>query len=98
MSWYEIRGDGALIRLWVQPKSSKNLVVGLFGTPPRLKLRIKAPPVEGRANEEVIEFLSSLLTRPRSAISLIRGETSRQKDVFCQGLTEEVLLAKLRAR
>ncbi len=71
---------GTLIRLHVQPKARRRLIVGLHDG--RLKLCVTAPADRGRANAEVIELLAESLDLPPSAIQLIRGETSRKKDVL----------------
>lgn len=74
--------DRVLLRIYVQPGASKNEVKGFFGDPARLKVKIKAPPVEGAANAEVIKFFSDLLGISKSKIEILRGETSRKKDLL----------------
>jgi uncharacterized protein (TIGR00251 family) len=59
-----------------------------------LKVRIHAPPVEGRANETLCEFLAETLGLPRRAVTVLRGNASRQKMVHIAGLT----LAGVKAR
>ena len=76
----------------VIPGASRDEVAGTMGNAVKIKLR--APPVEGRANEALVEFLSEQLDLPRRAISLERGETSRQKLLRIEGLD----LAAVRAR
>ena len=76
----------------VIPGASRDEVAGTMGNAVKIKLR--APPVEGRANEALVEFLSEQLDLPRRAISLERGETSRQKLLRIEGLD----LATVRAR
>ena len=76
----------------VIPGASRDEVVGTMGNAVKIKLR--APPVEGRANEALIEFLAAKLELPRRAISLERGDTSRQKLLRIDGLD----LATVRAR
>ena len=61
----------------VIPGASRDEVAGTMGTAVKIKLR--APPVEGRANEALVEFLAEHLGLPRRAIALERGDTSRQK-------------------
>lgn len=63
----------------VQPGAKKSMVDGLLGD--RLKLRIAAPAVEGKANKAVLEFLAGVLGVRKSQVSLLRGETSREKTV-----------------
>lgn len=71
-----------ILKIYVQPGASKNEFVGLYGDPPRLKLKIKAQPQDGEANAEVITFLAKSLGISKSKIEIFRGHTSRQKDVL----------------
>ena len=76
----------------VIPGASRDEVAGTMGNAVKIKLR--APPVEGRANEALVEFLAEQLDLPRRAISLERGDTSRQKLLRIEGID----LATVRAR
>ena len=58
-------------------------------------VRLKAPPVEGAANEALIEFLSYTFKRPRRAIALLSGEKSRDKRISIEGLTDAEFTARL---
>jgi uncharacterized protein (TIGR00251 family) len=69
----------------VQPRARKNEVVGTIEN--ALKIRLRAPAVEGRANEALCEFLAELLKRPKSAVRLLAGERSRIKRVEVFGVT-----------
>jgi uncharacterized protein (TIGR00251 family) len=60
-----------------------------------LKVKVHAPPVEGRANEALCEFLAEELALPRRAVTVLRGDTSRQKTVRIDGLTLAEVRAKL---
>jgi len=66
------------------PGAPKNQVCGWLGE--ALKIKIQAPPVEGRANEALIEFLAEALEVPRRTVTLVRGDTSRHKTVRIDGL------------
>ena len=68
---------GLKFNLYVQPRSSRNQVVGLHGN--ALKVKIKAPPVEGAANKMCIAVLAKALNVPKSAIELVSGKTARTK-------------------
>jgi uncharacterized protein (TIGR00251 family) len=72
--------QGVILRILVQPRASKTEFAEAMED--RLKLRISSPPVDGKANNEIIKFLSKTLRLPKNRISLIRGETSRRKDIF----------------
>jgi uncharacterized protein (TIGR00251 family) len=84
---FDASENGCVIRLLIQPKASKTEVIGPFGEPPRLKLRVMAPPVEGAANAAVLEFLAKKLGVAKNKVHLIRGEQSRLKDFLVQGLS-----------
>jgi uncharacterized protein (TIGR00251 family) len=60
-----------------------------------LKVKVHAPPVEGRANEALCEFLADRLGLPRRAIRVLRGDTSRQKLLRIAGLSLETVKTKL---
>ncbi|MDL2285927.1 DUF167 domain-containing protein [Desulfococcaceae bacterium OttesenSCG-928-F15] len=79
--------EGVRIALHVQPKASKSEITGLHGN--ALKLRIKAPPVDGAANEACLKFLAKLLKRPVSSLVLVSGQSSRQKQVLVPGREDE---------
>ncbi len=82
------------IRLAVQPGATHTRVVGLFDG--CLKLQIKAPPIEGRANEAVIAWLAERLSLPRGSIRLTSGEHSRRKRLELDSpLSSEALSARL---
>jgi uncharacterized protein (TIGR00251 family) len=85
------------IAVQVQPGAKKTEVVGVHGD--ALKLKLQAPPIEGRANEALVKFLSSVLSVPKSAVTITHGQTNRRKlvEVASKGLTpEEVGLVLLR--
>ncbi|HWK74177.1 MAG TPA: DUF167 family protein [Povalibacter sp.] len=65
--------------LQIQPGAARDELVGLHGE--RLKIRISAPPVDGRANRHLIDYLAEIFGVPRARITLLRGETGRAKTV-----------------
>lgn len=82
-TWLEQKDDGVLIRVQVQPGASKTLIVGIHGD--RLKVRIAAPPVDGAANEELLVFLKKKIKIRGISLELVRGATSKMKDILCVG-------------
>lgn len=74
------------------PNAPRSAIAGWLGD--ALKVKVHAPPVEGRANEVLCEFLADEFGLPRRAVTVLRGDTSRQKVLRIEGLT----LAELRAR
>lgn len=73
-----------VVPLHVQPRAAKTEVVGLHGD--AIKIRLKAPPVEGAANDELIRFLAKKLGVPRHAVRIVSGATSRTKRVSVDGI------------
>lgn len=84
--------EGTLLLVYVQPKAKKNEIEGVDEWRGRLKVKIKALPVEGKANKELVKFLSKLLG---AEVELVRGETSREKDVMVKGIKPEEVKKRL---
>ena len=66
------------------PNAPRNEIMGWLGD--ALKIKVHAPPVEGRANDELRDFLADALGLPRRSVTLLRGDTSRQKLFRIDGL------------
>src|SRR5712691_1776351 len=81
------------ISIRVQPRASRNAVVGWTGG--TLNIRLTAPPVEGAANTACLSFLADLVDLPQSHIEILKGEHSRNKVVQITGLTREEVRARL---
>ncbi|MDA8169955.1 MAG: DUF167 domain-containing protein [Nitrospiraceae bacterium] len=79
-------GRGITFRVKVEPRSSRRKVMGIHEG--ALKVKLTSPPVEGKANEELIEFLADLLGVRKSDIKILRGGSSKQKTVEVAGLRE----------
>lgn len=75
--------DGIRISLFVQPKASKNEIIGPHNG--ALKIRITAPPVDGKANECIVEFLAKKIGVPKRQVEILKGETGRTKSVLIKG-------------
>ena len=71
----------------VQPRASRTEIVGLYGD--AVKIRVKAPPAEGAANEELMRFLAKRLEVPRSSVRIVAGKTRRHKQVVIDGMTAQ---------
>ncbi len=83
-SWLQVRPDGVVICLKVQPRASRNEVGDPIGS--ELKVKVTAPPVDSAANEALIRFLVERLGCARNAVQLVRGATSRHKQVLIVGV------------
>ncbi len=79
MGWFRWDGDDLLLDCHLQPKASKDEFAGLHGE--RLKIRLTAPPVEGKANAHLLAFLGQAFGVAKSLVSLEGGELNRQKRV-----------------
>jgi len=74
-----VRGDGVLLALSVMPNAKRTAVDGLHDG--ALRVRLAAPPIEGRANEALIAWLAKSLGVPKRDVELLRGESSRRKQL-----------------
>ena len=77
-----------VLKIHVQPNAKATAWAGVFGD--SLKLRLAAPPVDGKANAALVNFLSDFFAVPKSAITIISGESSRQKRVLLKGDSAEI--------
>ena len=80
-------GEGVGIDIYVQPRASRNEVVGLQGE--ELKIRLTSPPVEGAANRLCTDFFAQLLRVARRDVILLTGDKSRHKRLLVRGLSLE---------
>ena len=82
--WLREAADGSVVlTLHIQPGAKKTELVGLHGE--AMKIRLAAPPVDGKANTALCAFLAEFCGVPKSAVTLISGETSRAKRVRVAG-------------
>jgi len=77
------------------PNAPRTEIVGWLGE--ALKIKVHAPPVEGRANEVLCEFLAEALAVPSRAVTVLRGDTSRQKIIRIAGLSTADVRSRLQA-
>ena len=84
---------GSRLRLRVQPRASRNEVVGLHGD--AIRVRLTAPPVDGAANEALVRFLADRLAVGRRALTLVAGQSGRSKIVEVAGVSPEEAARRL---
>jgi len=83
-----------VLALHVQPGARRSAILGAHGE--RLKVALQAPPVDGKANEELLRFLSAHLGLRRAALRLLSGAASREKSLAVEtGTQAEQILARL---
>jgi uncharacterized protein len=76
--------DGAVFKIRVVPRASRSEVAGIQGD--SLKLRLNAPPVEGKANEECIRLLADILGVRKAQVTIIAGYAARTKTIAVKGI------------
>ncbi|MCH1931547.1 DUF167 family protein YggU [Shewanella sp. A25] len=76
VSWQQ---GNLLLNLYIQPKASRDQIVGLHGE--ELKVAITAPPVDGKANAHLSKFLAKTFKVPKSDVHLLKGELGRHKQI-----------------
>ena len=81
------RRDGAdlILDVRVQPRASRSEIAGLHGE--RLRIRLQAPPVDGKANAALVEFVAGLFAVPRARVTIEHGLTGRDKRLRLQGVS-----------
>lgn len=91
-AWLKKHPKGSILHLYIGPGASKNEFAGLHGD--RLKVRIKAPPQDGEANAALLTFIGKFFGISKSKVHLLKGESSRQKDILLELSPEEIILLK----
>ncbi len=93
MAWARDDAGGVVLEVLVQPRASRTRAVGEHDG--RLKLQLAAPPVDGEANQALIEFLARALGVRKADVTIERGETGRRKTVRVAGATAAQAVAAL---
>lgn len=88
-----MKEEQATIEVQVQPNASQNKLTRIENG--ILYLKIAAPPLRGKANQELIRFLSDILGVGRTSLSIVKGKTSRRKVIAIEGLTQEQVRRRL---
>lgn len=91
--WLRAAADGVVVDLHIQPGAKRTGIAGVHGD--ALKIRLAAPPVDGKANECLRAFLAETLAVAKSKVELVSGETSRSKRVRIAGPTVAEAVARL---
>lgn len=86
-AWYRRQGESVILTLHVQPGAKHSNISGLHGE--ALKIRLAAPPIEGRANEALLKYLAELFDVPVRQVELKQGAQSRHKVVAISGSTRD---------
>jgi uncharacterized protein (TIGR00251 family) len=87
------KGQGVILTVQVIPRGSRNEVVRIAGG--ALRIRLRAPPVDGAANAALIAFLAETLGVRERQVEILRGHTARRKSVLVSGLGKEQVAQRL---
>lgn len=86
---------GVTFSIRVHPRARKNAITGVIGD--AIKLTLTAPPVEGKANEACVEFQAEFLNVPRASVTIVAGQSSRNKVIRVVGRSTAQVEERLRA-
>jgi len=94
-SWLRASGDGVTLSLHIQPGAKSSEIVGLHGD--ALKVRLAAPPVDGKANAALLEFIADCLEVARNRVELKSGQSTRRKVLAVAGIDLDTASRRLAA-
>jgi uncharacterized protein (TIGR00251 family) len=86
---------GVELSVFCQPKAARSALIGMHGG--ALKAKVKAPPVEGKANQALLDLLAGALGVPRGRLTLVSGEQSRNKRVRVNGVDAPTAIGAIMA-
>jgi len=93
MNWITATKTGVMLSVHACPRAAHNAVQGLHGD--AVKIRLRAPPADGKANDALITFLSRILDVSARNLIIVAGHSSRRKRVAVEGVTETAVRTKL---
>lgn len=93
MDWINATKNGVMLSVHACPRAARDQVQGLHGD--AVKIRLRSPPVDGKANDALVAFLSRLLDVPARAFTIVSGLSSRRKRLAINGVTEAAVRARL---
>jgi uncharacterized protein (TIGR00251 family) len=98
--WLRAVEGGVTLAVRAQPGAKRTAMVGVYGEgdAAQLKIQVHAPPIEGRANAALIEFLAETFGFPRKGVELVSGELSRSKVFLLRGANAIEVKAKIEKR
>jgi uncharacterized protein len=93
LPWLRQSGDDVVLTLHIQPGAKRTEIAGQHGE--ALKIRLAAPPVDGKANDCLIAFLADRLGIAKSRLELVSGQSNRAKRVRADGVSADFVVARL---
>ncbi|MCK5876228.1 MAG: YggU family protein, partial [Candidatus Marithrix sp.] len=86
MTFYRWQSEDLILSVYVQPRSSQTYIVGIYNN--KLKVKIKAAPVDGKANADIHKLFAKSFGVAKSKITILSGQTSRNKNILIQSPTK----------
>ena len=93
MNWITATNTGVMLSVHACPRAARDQVQGLYGD--AVKIRLRAPPADGKANDALITFLGKILDVPARHLIIVTGHSSRRKRVAIAGVTVAGVRVKL---
>lgn len=93
MSCLVTSGRGVILSARLTPRASRNEITGVVEG--ALRIRLQAPPVDGKANKALLRFLADLLDMPPSSLAILSGDTGRNKRILITGMAEAQVASRL---
>ena len=87
MNWLHPTTDGCTVTVKVTPRANKSEIIA--AEPEWLRVRLQAPPVDGKANAALIALFSSIFAIPKRSVEILTGDTSRLKRIRLHGVTAD---------
>ena len=91
MPWLTPTSDGCTVTVKVTPRANRSEITG--ADPDWLRVRLQAPPVDGKANTELAALFASIFSIPKRAVELLSGDTARLKRIKLHGVPAETAAA-----
>ncbi|HLW75203.1 MAG TPA: DUF167 domain-containing protein [Gammaproteobacteria bacterium] len=86
--FYRVAGEALILNVWVQPGAKQDAVMGVAGG--ALRIRLRAPAIEGRANDALCAYLAELFGTAKSRVEVLKGVSGRRKQVVVRGARHPV--------
>ena len=93
MNWLLSTNDGCILIVKATPRASKSEIAG--ADPEWLRVRLQAPPVDGKANAALVELFAKTFGIPKRSVAILTGDTSRLKRVSLRGVTAATVISSL---
>ncbi|MBN2329735.1 MAG: YggU family protein [Candidatus Omnitrophica bacterium] len=85
--------SGVILCIRVSPKSSRSQIAGVIGD--ELKVSLNAPPVDGKANKELVKLLAKTFSIPKNCVEILSGESSRSKRILLHGVQPDAIRSQI---